>query len=81
MDYGESWENPRNKILSSAGEISDLSKVNVKLELGMLLSQATSSVNMIMFHLSSDERQVIYGRYTSKEKLFAFSGVTEFFPP
>lgn len=43
----------------------------------MLPSQATS--NMIMFHLSSDEGQVIHDRYTSKEKLFGFSGVTEFF--
>lgn len=47
----------------------------------MLLSQATSSVNMTMFHLSSDEGQIIHGRYTSKEKLFEFSEVTEFFPP
>lgn len=46
----------------------------------MLLPQATSFIDTIMLHPSSDEGQVIYGRHTLKGKRLAFSGVTEMFP-
>lgn len=48
--------------------------------MSMLPPQATSFIDMIMLHQSSDEGQVIHGRHILKEKLMAFSGVTEIFP-